>query len=113
MLNTIKNTVFDLFDKINPLEVSWGDRGDVVIFFLNVGLFLITIIAIIAVLFYWGRIVKFLRNVAVELKNVEWLKRGELYKLSLIAVILIVLFTLFLLLTDQAFLELRNLIILQ
>ncbi len=102
-----------LSNELKPGNVDWNNVGSVIIYAINISAFLIIVASVILFILNFKKIRRFIISTLNELKLVEWLKRSEVARLSLITISLMVIVTLFILLIDQAFLILRNLIILR
>lgn len=107
----MEDTINSIIDELNPSEVDFNNFTEGFVF-VN---YWLTIVVLVGLLLLGIRrrrsVVAFIRGVRYELKQVEWLKRSDLYKYSLITIGFVVATTLFLIGVDQGFLELRNIII--
>jgi len=112
-MTEIREFFESIFSRLNPGEVDFNVAGDVAVF---IGLWVLLFVIILGIFFSiknYRKIFDFLNQVYLELKKVTWLDRNSTYKYTVITLFAIIFGALFILFVDQAFLSLRNLVILR
>ncbi len=112
-MEKISEILKKLVEFINPVLVDWQNTGSIVSYALRLLLIIIIAVGLYFIILNSKKIFRFFETTYSELKLVDWLNRRDTIKFSLITISLIVLFTLFILLADRSFLNLRNLLILR
>jgi preprotein translocase SecE subunit len=98
---------------LNPTDVAWTNAGEVAVFITKVIIFVAAIALLVYIIVKLPTTIRFIKESYRELRNVEWLSKVQTYRYSLVTLTVIILFSLLTLLADQAFLGLRNLLILR
>lgn len=101
----------DIIEKLNPTIVEWSNASAVIGF---VGMWLVVIAVvggIIASVYYRKKIADFLNGSWLELKKVEWLNRKMTVQYSIIVFAVLAFFTVFITLSDELFLLVRELVV--
>lgn len=112
-MDNLKDTFEKIANSLNPIKVSWSNSGDAIEYILKIGILVLVVVAIVAAIYYFPRLVKFLRATQIELKLVTWLSRRNTYKYTVISLAMLIAGTLFIILVDRAFLSIKNLLILR
>lgn len=111
MIQTLGNAIKTTFDTVNPATVTWNEAGSIAGYAFKVAIILGVIVAIFLLIKNVGKGIDFLKTTYIELKKVTWLNRADTYKFSVITITMIIVSTIFIVLTDQAFLLLRGVLI--
>lgn len=115
MNNFIDSTTdffISIIDALNPANADFSSAAGVIIYVIKLililGIAALTVFSVLNIKKFFA----FVSETLLELKKVSWLTRKETIRYSLIVIISMALFTLFLLGTDKTLLFIRNLLIL-
>lgn len=103
--------IVNIISSLDPSELDFGSGGDVIVYIIKLLIVIGAFVLIFFGIYKSPEIYKFLKNTYRELKVVDWLSKKLTYKYTLYTLIFVIFSTLFILLADQAFLKLRNLLI--
>jgi len=102
----------EFLEKINPLDINFSDKNSILSWIGHIAPLVILAIFSFLVFKYRKFIADFLSKTIKELKLIDWLERNKTYKYTFYTLLFVVFSTILILVLDQAFLKLRNLVIL-